>query len=477
MKKLINPSLLVCVLALFGIIQSSAEIPPNAEVAVKNGVMAFKETNYLLAISYFQEARKIAPDAPEIYFKLGVAESKIPGRELRAICWLGAYLAGTPNAANASKVINQITQLNEASHSKLLRMIQMVETAAEEKPFLAGQYRRDNLLILADLWLSRKNYEKALKINNLIEDEKLRQGFRVTILTRQATDLADENEIEKACAVASLLSPTSNRCHALCLIAEHQIKSGDFDGAKTTYANALLIGSGHEDQSVRLQTQFRVAQSQANSYLIEDAQQTVDLISDDTWKEKAQASINKVKGEDFKRCNVIWEMAKHKAAKGDYAEAKKLFALALSLATVRQNELIMHYTVEAQASVFLIEDAQRTVDSMPEGSWKESSQELVNKAKLLKQENPEAKYREPTPAETTPFTELTASVWLQSIDDKNWLSRCALGMDFFSDPTAAIQSSSQDPYRKFDRLIHLCSCFNDAQKTIDEMLNTRAAAK
>src|SRR5262245_48478893 len=73
------------------------ELPPEAQEAFDKGVIAAKQKDYQVAIRFFQEARTLAPDAREIFFNLGLAESKIPGHELRAICWFGAYLAANPN--------------------------------------------------------------------------------------------------------------------------------------------------------------------------------------------------------------------------------------------------------------------------------------------------------------------------------------------------------------------------------------------
>lgn len=67
---------------------------------------------YLLAVRFFEEARKLAPEAPVIYLNLGLAESRIPGRELRAIAWFGAYLAANPTAPNAAAVKEQIAVLD-----------------------------------------------------------------------------------------------------------------------------------------------------------------------------------------------------------------------------------------------------------------------------------------------------------------------------------------------------------------------------
>ena len=69
---------------------SPASLPPAAQEALNQGIIAAKVPDYLLAIRYFEDARKIAPAAPVVFLNLGIAESKIPGRELRAIAWFGA---------------------------------------------------------------------------------------------------------------------------------------------------------------------------------------------------------------------------------------------------------------------------------------------------------------------------------------------------------------------------------------------------
>ena len=111
---------LICLsLFTFAVTPSRADLPPDAQAAVDKGILAAKDAqDYLLAIRYFQDVRKIAPGEPDIYYKLGVAESNIPGRELRAICWLEAYLAVDPTVPNAAAVKKQIDILDVKSQSR-----------------------------------------------------------------------------------------------------------------------------------------------------------------------------------------------------------------------------------------------------------------------------------------------------------------------------------------------------------------------
>lgn len=111
-----------------------APLPPAAQEAVDKGIIAAKLPDYLLAIRYFEEARKIAPEAPVIYLNLGLAESKIPGRELRAMAWLGAYLSAYPDAPNAAAVKEQIAVLSVGNQSNVLRFFKTVQDAANALP-------------------------------------------------------------------------------------------------------------------------------------------------------------------------------------------------------------------------------------------------------------------------------------------------------------------------------------------------------
>jgi hypothetical protein len=112
----------------------AAALPAAAQEALNKGIIAAKVPDYLLAIRYLEEARKLAPTAPVIFMNLGIAESKIPGRELRAIAWFGAYLAATPDAPNAAAVKEQIAVLEVKNQSNLSRLIKSVQEAAFMKP-------------------------------------------------------------------------------------------------------------------------------------------------------------------------------------------------------------------------------------------------------------------------------------------------------------------------------------------------------
>lgn len=115
---------------------SPKSMPPEAQEAMRKGVIAAKSQDYLLAIRYFEAARKVAPyaPAPEIFFNLGLAESKLPGRELRSIAWFGCYLAVSPNAPYTAAIKEQIGQLEAKSRSNIEHLLAGLKQMASKVP-------------------------------------------------------------------------------------------------------------------------------------------------------------------------------------------------------------------------------------------------------------------------------------------------------------------------------------------------------
>ena len=138
MKRRPNHSALLIILAAVAFASipapSVADVPPEAQGAFNKGVLAAQQQEWVIALQSFQDARKIAPTSPEIYYNLGLTESKIPGRELRAIAWLAAYLAAEPAAPNASEVKTAILGLLVKNEGNMDRFIEITRKAAEQVP-------------------------------------------------------------------------------------------------------------------------------------------------------------------------------------------------------------------------------------------------------------------------------------------------------------------------------------------------------
>lgn len=67
---------------------------------------------------YLLEALKADPDAPPIWYQLGLKLSKMPGYQAPAIVWLDAYLLAVPNALHAAAIYEQLRQLRAASEPR-----------------------------------------------------------------------------------------------------------------------------------------------------------------------------------------------------------------------------------------------------------------------------------------------------------------------------------------------------------------------
>ncbi len=181
-------------------------IPPPSPAArepIARGIAAAKRQDYALAIRGFEEARALAPRAPEVYFNLGLAESKRPGHELRAIAWFGAYLTADPYAPawNEAAVLKQMNLLREKNRANLASWLRAVQNAAVR--LASGD---------SDRWYF---------------------VLQTVILWAQAGEIA-------AAQKAAALIPVSNHgyCFSLHEIVRAQLKAGDISGAHAT-ANTI----------------------------------------------------------------------------------------------------------------------------------------------------------------------------------------------------------------------------------------------
>jgi hypothetical protein len=211
-------------------IRAPAPLPLAAQEAFDKGIDAATHAttvpDYLLAVRFFEDARKLAPAAPILYFNLGVAEAKVPRRELRAIAWFGAYLAAYPAAPNAAAVRGRIAALAAANHAYVSSLIRAIEQAANEKAASeAGGVRTTDL-----------NYD----------------------LGRLAAMQARSGDIAAAQINAGRILDGYNADSARLSIVMAQIRTGDFAGARKT---AELVGnSGFQEGALS-----SIAQAQANT--------------------------------------------------------------------------------------------------------------------------------------------------------------------------------------------------------------------
>ena len=284
-------SFLVAALLVLVVAPLRAELPPEAQAALNKGIMAAKQQEWEIAIRSFQEARKTAPDAPEVFYNLGLAESKMPGRELRAIAWFGAYLSATTNAPNAAAVKDKIAELQIKNEGNTSRLIKQMQDAASQMEWGS---RNGGLSYVAYLWADAGDILAALKTVDLMEDRDKDGMVKEGIASTQARN----GDITGAQKTANLIQHGENSSHAQRTIAEAQIKAGDIAGAQKTLASAQKAAEFIKHATWKNGAQQdisdaakAIAEAQAKSGDIAGAQKTAALIKDASYKRYAQAVI------------------------------------------------------------------------------------------------------------------------------------------------------------------------------------------
>lgn len=119
---------LLLMLALLTATAQAAELSPQAQEPFRKGLIAAQQRDWKLAVHYFLNAQKADPDAPEIWFDLGLASSKLPGYEVRAIALFKAYLLANPDAPNAAAIRGQIAALEAGFESKMGKIADQLES-------------------------------------------------------------------------------------------------------------------------------------------------------------------------------------------------------------------------------------------------------------------------------------------------------------------------------------------------------------
>jgi tetratricopeptide (TPR) repeat protein len=240
-----------------GPVSASSQLPPEAQALEAKGIMATKIPDYLLAIQYFQEAQKLAPNSPELLYNLGLAESKIPGRELRAISWLGAYLIVEPKAQNTAAVIEQMQLLDVKSQSNLLHIIASAQDAGSKIPDdlglppnmlgqgFMGEPKQRELAALAELWAKAQDFSAAWKSAAIIISRKGSEWQQYWDEAREhiAIAEADAGNFKTAEETAGQIERRDYRDLAISCIVRNKAGSGDFSGAQAT---ANMIGDKQE---------------------------------------------------------------------------------------------------------------------------------------------------------------------------------------------------------------------------------------
>jgi hypothetical protein len=206
---------------------------------------------------------------------LGIAESKMPGRELRAMAWFGAYLSAAPDATNAAAVKEQIAVLEVRNQSNVSRFLKTVQDAANsvsddsarglaQRELARVQIKagdnagaRDNLASTAKSEIDRKSGDarvKAMYLTGIAKDQIKVGDRRSAQMTLAAAQKAADSMNMK-------LERPQDKASELYEVAEAQIAAGDLSGAQTTLTSLQKTNDLIKDPQPKSLYQSQIAQA------------------------------------------------------------------------------------------------------------------------------------------------------------------------------------------------------------------------
>jgi hypothetical protein len=237
---------------------SGLPLPFEAGQALEKGRLAAQQQDWKLAIRYFEEARKASPYAPQVFFNLGLAESKIPGRELRAMAWFKGYLELVPKAANAPQVRNQLTLLEVSAESTMGKIIDQARQMIPKFP--DEDSRTSALSRIAVAQIKAGDREGGRQTASSLPRKEVSSIQSIAVALAETGDMKGAQDL-----VYSLESRSSSS--AFKQLAVIQAKTGDIKGAQESlekisselekYHSLMALAEAHfkaGNQSVALQT-------------------------------------------------------------------------------------------------------------------------------------------------------------------------------------------------------------------------------
>jgi tetratricopeptide (TPR) repeat protein len=231
-----------------------------AILAFAQGTAAARQQDWLPALRAFEQAYKLGPTPPAapLLFNLGFTESRLPGRELRAIAWFRLYLHDVPSAANAGAVRQELAGLRVRVEATLDALAaKMRELAAQ---FPAEQQRQRACGFLA-LTQARAGHFREARATAESGDcaGRVNPNVIVSLLKQIADCQSRAGDFEGAFQTLRDVKHFVDRWAALETLIEAEAEAGECTLAKATVNRALQAGvlpttpkSPAEEQAVEI---------------------------------------------------------------------------------------------------------------------------------------------------------------------------------------------------------------------------------
>lgn len=331
-------------------------LPLKAQVSLDAGIDAAKAGDYPRALSLFDSASsESGGEAAILYLNRGLVESRMPGRELRAIAWLSAYLALVPDASNSAALKGAIKELQARAKGNLVvytkALVEAAQvTASDYHIGLTKGHLGRALLMAGDVAGAKAlagglmEYDAAQNFLRLDVAEALAQngdtaGARLEVAAVEASSAATNGFMD-------LLTSLSR-------VAAAQAKAGDAAGARQTLGvSRFLLAKVADTPSSRSEYLGELARAQiaigdkagaraSITQCLIDAQKAGDMAiiriveggkvqAESGDLEGARATAAALAGEEVSRAYVLIAVALEQAKAGDLAEARATVAGAVA---------------------------------------------------------------------------------------------------------------------------------------------------
>lgn len=478
-------------------------LPPAAREALDQGISAAKEQNYLLAVKSFEAARAIpyysfeyghTPRAPEIYFNLGLAESKIPGRELRAMAWFGAYLTADPYAPapNEAAVLEQMNVLLEKNQRNLAAWLGSVQEAAGT---FAGNYKWVTLFQNVIMWANAGDIVGAQNAANLIPPAEIEFSFsqhkilkaqlkagRISEAQQTANVIQTRYELSTAGdpRPSGYSAKTTEVIYTLAQaqteIAEARISAGDITGAKTSLAAAQRSVSLIHYPYYESHVQPTIAEAFINAGNLDAARAVLT-----TARNSAEESL-----EPRAKVDALVRIAQAQLHAGDTADARETFAFAQDVAGSANGNDFARQMAVAQAEGGDIAGAQTTIGLISDKSNLDSARLAIVRAQVKRRDHDganatafliEGEYDKSRARlaiiEADEKRGSAPTDWLNLLEESDRIQDCPLNHLIFTDLAGYLKSlgKSEDPTHLFEVLRAVSETKIEAKNTVGKMLS------
>ncbi len=320
-------------------------LPLEAQVNLDKGIDAAKAGDFKSALESFKAAWYKAPDSAVLFLNQGLAESRLPGRELRAIAWLSAYLAAHPAAPNKDAFQQTISELSKKDRANdvILKKSMVAAARVTGSTYYVGVAQ----LKLAQALVRINDLAGAEKVFAETEEGNNRNAVSLAVAEGRARAGNAAGARELVAAMTASSNTTGNYQEtmlALCDVAGAQLKAGDKEGSRASMALAAWYPYKWSDAFSATGAWTTLAKAQMKAGDKEDARASLKKALEyapksDTLKEYLIAEVGALQAElgnlddahatfdmldtDNESATVLTAIAVAQAKAGDFAAARK----------------------------------------------------------------------------------------------------------------------------------------------------------